>query len=208
MAKADLRPVCTYKVEKKIGNFITQSNAIVLEMGASSYFALPPIPFATVTINIGLLQTAETLAKTKAAGAASARDIKYEVVLTNMRRYQNFVQQLADAAPDRLTAIAIIDASGFGLRVQGVMVKPPLAVKLTGASGTVKLIAKSVGKRATYDWQMSMDNGVTYTDMPSTMIAKTQAPGLTLYVRIFFRFRSLSKAGLSAWSTGVGILTQ
>src|ERR1035438_2178174 len=126
MAKADLRPVCTYKVEKKIGNFITQSNAIVLEMGASSYFALPPIPFATVTINIGLLQTAETLAKTKAAGAASARDIKYEVVLTNMRRYQNFVQQLADAAPDRLTAIAIIDASGFGLRVTGVKVKPPL----------------------------------------------------------------------------------
>jgi len=208
MAKSDLRPMCTYKVEKKIGNFITQSSAIVLEMSGNPYFLVPPIPYLTVTGNITALQTAETLAKTKVTGAASARDIKYEVVLVDMRSYQGFVQDLADHAVDRPTAIAIIDASGFGLRDHSVREKPTLAAKLTTASGTVKLIAKSVGRRATYDWEMSLDNGVTYTAMPSTMIAKALATGLPLYVRILFRFRSLSGLGLSPWCTAVGILTQ
>src|ERR1035437_6138708 len=151
MAKADLRPRCNYKVEAKIGNFITQSNTIVLEMTGSTYFALPPIPFLTVTGHITALQAAETLVGTKVAGAAAARNIKYEAVLKDLRIYQNFVQDLADAAPDRPTAIAIIEASGFGLRVNGVREKPPLSAKLTTASGTVKLIAKSAGKKATYD---------------------------------------------------------
>ena len=100
MAKADLRPKCNYKVESKIGNFITQSNMIVLEMTGSSYFPTPPSPFIMVTGHITALQTAETLTRTKVAGAAAARDIKYEVVLMDLRGYQNYVQGLADAAPD------------------------------------------------------------------------------------------------------------
>src|SRR5437868_11218530 len=110
MAKADLRPICTFKVEKKIGNFIIQSNTVVLEMSGSAFFALPPIPYLTVTGHVNNLQTAETLAKTKVTGAAAARDIKYEIVLQDLRQYQNFVQDLADRATDRPTAIAIIQA--------------------------------------------------------------------------------------------------
>lgn len=208
MAKADLRPKCNYKVESRIGNFITQSNAIVLEMTGSTYFPTPPTAFIAVTGHITALQTAETLARTKVAGAAAARNIKYEVVLKDLRSYQNYVQGLADAAADRPTAIAIIEASGFGLRIEGVKVKPPLSAKLTNASGTVKLIAKSAGIKATYDWEMSLDNGLTYTALPSTLKAKTMPSGLPLYVRILFRFRTLNGLGLSPWSTAVGITTQ
>ena len=208
MAKADLRPKCNYKVDRKIGNFITQSNAIVLEMTGSPYFPTPPSPFLTVTGHITALQTAETLARTKVAGAAAARDIRYEAVLKDLRSYQNFVQDLADAASDRPTAIAIIEASGFGLRVFGVRVKPPLSAKLTTVSGAVRLIAISEGKKATYNWQMSLDNGVTYIDMPSTLVAKAMATGLPLYVKILFRVRTLSGLGLSTWCTAVSIITQ
>jgi hypothetical protein len=208
MANADLRPKCNYKADRKVGNFITQSNAIVLEMTGSPFFPTPPSPYITVTGHITALQTAETLAKTRTTGAAAARDIRYEAVLKDIRSYQIYVQSLADAAPDRPTAIAIIDASGFGLRDNGVRIKPPLAAKLTAASGTVRLIAVSAGKKATYDWEMSLDNGVTYTSLPSTLKAKTLPSGLPLYVRILFRVRSLSGLGLSPWCTAVGILTQ
>jgi hypothetical protein len=208
MAKSGLRPVCTFKAESNIGKFITQSYAIVKEMSEGAYFTAPPIPYLSVSGHIENLQTAETFVKTRAIGSVSARNIVNEVVLDDLRSYQNFVQYLADQTDDYLTKIAIIKASGFKLKNSSASVKLPLRAKQGGSSGEVKLHAKMAAKRATYYWQISLDGGETYSNLGDSMEAKVTFNGLTTVVKTFFRFRAKTKEGFGKWSEAVVIILE
>ena len=210
MAKSKKRPLAVFLIRnfRRIGVFILKAKAIVLDITNSpGFFGTPDPPLATVTLDIGALESAETTAETRVVGSAAARNLKYDVVLTDIHGLENYVQNQADNAVDEATAIAIINASGFSLKVNGVHVKPPLAVKNSPVSGEVILTGKSAGKRASYDWQMST-NGTTWTDLSSTLQAKTKASGLTLDVRTYFRFRAILPGGTASWSASVSIVVQ
>ena len=208
MAKSGKRSVAVLHLRKlgRIGDFIIKVKAITLDIANSpGFFPSPNPPLATVNIDIGKLEDAETLARTRVVGSAGARNVQYDVVLTEIRSLKIYVQTQADNAPDEKTAVAIIEASGFNLRVNGVHMKPPLAVKQAEATGEVILTAKSAGKRASYDWQVSTD-GTTWVDLPSTLKAKTTVSGLTADVRTYFRFRAILSTGTGNWSALVSIV--
>jgi len=210
MANSKKRPLVVFLIRnfRQIGNFILKAKAIVLDIGNSPGFFTTPAPaLATVTSDIGNLELAEATAETHVVGSAAARDLRYDVVLTEIHGLQNYVQNQADNAVDEPTSIAIINASGFSLKVNGVHVKPPLAVKNSPVAGEVILTGKSAGKRASYDWQMSA-NGTTWTDLPSTLKAKTTVSGLTVDVRTYFRFRAILPEGTASWSASVSIVVQ
>ena len=83
--------------------------------------------------------------------------------------------------------------------------KAQLSVKQGSVSGSVKLMAKAVDHRASYEWQFSTDQK-TWTNAPSTLQAKTDIAGLTAGTAYFFRFRGVTKAGEGNWSQVVTLL--
>jgi hypothetical protein len=210
MAKSKKRPLAVFlrRNFNRIGDFIIKAKAIVLDIGNSTgFFATPDPTLASVTTNIGTLETAQATAETRVVGSAAARDIEYNKVLDDIHGLQGYVQKQADNAVDESTAIAIINASGFSLKVNGVFIKPPLAVKQSPATGEVILTGKSAGKRASYDWQMSID-GTTWDNLPSTLISKTTVGGLIVDRRTYFRFRTITPSGTGSWSASVSIVVQ
>jgi len=210
MATSKFRPMATYRAAGAIGNFISQSDGIVFIMNASGFFTSPPVAFTVAAARIDDLQTAETLARTGVVGSAAARDIVFNAVLADMRAYQNYVQTLADALGIRLKAIALISASGFSLKVDGVTIKAPLSVKAGLASATVILNSKAARSKAQYNWQIGYEVAgvVIWNDLPSSTKSKVIIGSLTLDVRTFFRNRTLTKNGLSSWSDAVTIIPQ
>ena len=114
------------------------------------------------------------------------------------------IQALADAV-GVLDAENIISSSGFELKHPAPNIKAPFAVKNGKISGEVRLIAGAVAKRASYNWQKSMDN-VRWTDLPSTLKADTTVKGLTEGSKVFFRYRAVTKEGEGGWSEGIYII--
>ena len=79
------------------------------------------------------------------------------------------------------------------------------AVRMGRTSGTVILIARSVGRKATYDWQYSID-GVDWTSVEQTHDAETTISGLAAATRYSFRFRAWEAEGLGEWSRVVSVV--
>jgi len=210
MAKSKNRPLAVLLIKnyRRIGDFIIKAKAIVLDITNSpGFFATPDPPLLTVTSDIDALEAAETTARTRVVGSAAARNLVYDTVLEDIHALQGYVQKLADKAADEATAIAVIQASGFSLRVKGVFIKAPLSVKQSLATGEVILRSKSAGRHAFYDWQISTD-GTNWTDLPSTLKASTIVSGLAVNVRTYFRVRSIIPVGTGSWSGLVSIVVE
>ncbi len=78
-------------------------------------------------------------------------------------------------------------------------------MKAGALSGSAILTVKSAGPRASYDWQMSVDGGKTWTEIPSTTKAKTNVAALAVGTSVQFRFRTLTPKGQSDWSQPTGL---
>ncbi|HKR04521.1 MAG TPA: hypothetical protein VJY62_07780 [Bacteroidia bacterium] len=208
MANSSKRPIALLALSRfrKIGNFILMVRTVILNItNHTGFFATPAPPLATVITDTNDLEAAEAIAKTHVTGSAAARDLQYDIVLNDMYGLQGYVQNLADLAADEATAIAIINASGFGLRNHGVRVKPLLSVKHGDEEGAVKLFSKAAGKRASYEWGQSPD-GIAWTDLPVTLQAKTTVTGLTVGSKMYYRVRPVLKDGAGFWSPVVSII--
>jgi hypothetical protein len=205
--KSSNRPLAILQMRtvRRIGKFILRVRTILLNIGNNATIFVTPTPSpAIVKTDTDNLEAAEAIAETRVAGAAQARNLKYDIVLEDVRGLLSYVQGLADKAADEATAIAIISASGFDLKNHGVRVKPQLAVK-NGLAGTVLLASKAAARRVFYEWQQSSD-GITWADLPATLQAKTKVSGLTAGSLLFFRVRAILKDGAQDWSSAVSII--
>src|SRR5271166_222513 len=88
--------------------------------------------------------------------------------------------------------------------IGGVFVDPPeeiLANKLTALVGRQEeRDPVGVGPRTSYEWEYSPDGGKTWVAAPSTIQAKTVVTGLTAATMVMFRYRTVTKTGVSDWS--------
>jgi hypothetical protein len=139
------------------------------------------------------------------AVVASLRDVAYDKVIDDVNGLLGYIQNLADLSVDEATAISVIETSGFGLKNRGVRVKAPLSVKQD--MGDLVLIAKAAAKRASYQWRQSTD-GVTWTDLPGTLQAKTTVSGFMPGDKVFFMFRAILKNSVTGWSITVSIIVR
>jgi hypothetical protein len=205
--KSSNRPLAILQMRtvRRIGKFILRVRTILLNIGNNATIFVTPTPtLAIVKTDTDNLEAAEAIAETRVAGAAQARNLKYDIVLEDVRGLLSYVQGLADKAADEATAIAIISASGFDLKNHRVRVKPQLAVK-NGLAGTVLLASKAAARRVFYEWQQSSD-GITWADLPATLQEKTKVSGLTAGSLLFFRVRAILKDGAQDWSSAVSII--
>jgi hypothetical protein len=82
------------------------------------------------------------------------------------------------------------------------------AASQESVSGTVKLVTRSAGGRAAYDWEYSLDGAKTWVLLPSTLQAKTTVGALPVGTAVLFRFRSVTKTGESDWSQSVALVVR
>jgi hypothetical protein len=116
------------------------------------------------------------------------------------------VQGLVD--DDREHAPAIVESALMYFTIPGPPPKAYFTVEQGPVSGSVLLKAKSAGDRVGYEWQMSVDGGLTYTDLPRTMQAKTKVFNLEPGKRYWFRFRPVLKDGPGDWCDPVSIIVK
>jgi hypothetical protein len=82
--------------------------------------------------------------------------------------------------------------------------KPPFEAKHGRVSGTVHLVARAAKTRASYDWQQSSDD-VVWIDLPRTVRADAHVSGLVAGLRYWFRYRTVTREGVSDWSEVVSL---
>jgi len=198
------KPIVTLPIPRGVSNLITLAHTIVNKITGNPYFPSPNPSMATVLADIVALEGAEAFAQTKAKGAVEARNVKLRALRDRLHYVKANVQATADADPTN--AEAIITSASYSVRKPRTGTKQDLVAKLGTASGSVKLMAKSAGARAAYDWQWSLDQK-TWAELPQTMQAKTTMTATTIAVVYYFRYRSLTpKGGMSDWSQIVSLI--
>lgn len=191
---------------RKINDLIFKSKAIVQDIGNNAtIFPTPNPPLATITGHITGLEGAQTNVTSKMPGAVENRKPKYDALMADLRGIVLYVQGLADAAATPDLAVSIIAAAGLDIKNGGSISKPILAASYDKSTGKITLTAKAIGKRASYNWQYATDGGTVWTDLPSTLQAKTVIAGLLLSNKLVFRVMPVTKEGANNWSDAVCI---
>ncbi|MBI3502497.1 MAG: hypothetical protein HY063_11965 [Bacteroidetes bacterium] len=200
--------ILNLKKIRKIGDFQNKAKLIRTSMVGNAFFPSPPISVSNggvFDLDIQALDTAEVTAQTRARGTATARDVAKQTVLDDMHTLQGYVQTVADATPKKAQEIVL--GSGFSMKIAAPRDKDDFMVKNTKVKGTMKLtvnVKKVTGgsRRAFFKWQISTD-GITFTDLPSTLKGSTLVSGLTRGTTYWFRFLVVAKNGESGWSAAV-----
>ena len=200
MPSADLkRPIACWSKVKENAGMIKDIDRILLDMTNNTPGVLPVIvPPAKSLAQCGLDNLAfsgkQTIALTKVPGSAAIRDVAKNVAVTDIDDKKGWIQSLMDNAPDLATKIAICNASGFRLKINGKFFKPPFEAK-QGSSGQAVLVQISGGLNSFYEWRMStsLSPPRVYTVLPSNLVANTVVNALTIGNNYFFSGRKTTR---------------
>jgi hypothetical protein len=192
------RSLASLKLPRPVPALIALAKTIVQSMTGNASFPSPDPTLAAVTAAITELETAETAAKARTHGAVAVRNDKRAALVTLLEQLKANIQKTADANVEN--AGAIIQSAGINVRKAPVHAKRVFAAKPGAVSGSVKVVAVTAARRASYEWQYSVDAGKTWSPAPSTLQAHTTIPGLTPGASVSFRYRAVTKTGEGDWS--------
>ncbi len=102
-------------------------------------------------------------------------------------------------------AEVVITGSGFSVRENFARVKEAFEATNGPASGQARLDARAVAADASYYWQWSTDR-TNWVSVPETKKSFTTITGLTPATTYDFRFRALTRKGMTNWSQIVDLL--
>jgi hypothetical protein len=158
-----------------------------------------PVPtVAELTQALTDLQNAETAALARTKGAVAARNEKRTTLVSLLQQLRGYVQVQADGNPEN--GASIIENAGLAVKKAPTRAPRVFSVKPGTVSGEVKVFAPSAGLRTSYEWEYSIDGGATWLTMQPTIQAKTSLVGLKPGSSVMFKYRWVSKTGVSDWS--------
>jgi uncharacterized protein (DUF2126 family) len=183
---------------------IARAKTLASEIAANpTIFKTPNPPLAVFNAHISDAEVAQAAIATRTAGTVEIRDAKLRVLIDDLHTIKTYVEGIANA--DAATAPATIRAAGFLVRKAPSRTKQDLAVTQGAVSGSVIIAAKAAGKRASYDWQWSLDQKV-WNDVAPTLQSRTSVSGLAVAVVHYFRYRAVIRAGVADWSEPVSLI--
>ncbi len=191
------------KMPRRKGAIAPFATAILNAMTGNATLPSPTPPLSTVSADLSAYQAAEAAVVTRVKGATAARNEAFATLHADLEHLMAYVQLVADANP--ATAQSIIESAGMSVRKNATHPKSTIQVEAGPVSGSVRLIAMAVARRASYEWQFSTDQK-NWTLAPVTLQAKTDITGLTSGTIYYFRFRGVTKAGEGAFSQVVFLL--
>lgn len=186
---------------KELINYV---KTVILKMTGNSWFTSPKPTLAEVDAALTAFADAETSMgiRKKVRGDRAKKKIALIALLNHLADY---VRSICEANPD--SAAAIAESAGMRLKRLTPRVKLPFNVTQGSVSGTVICDAKAAGMPATYYFAFSLDQK-TWTSVPDAMTSKITIAGLTPGQTYYFRFRTLTRKGLSDFSQVVSLLVK
>jgi hypothetical protein len=198
------RAIAVLKMSKRINNVVAFAQAVATAMNKNPLFPTPTPTMTTYEADLAALVAAESVAVTRAKGAAETRNAKLAAVVADLEALRTYVQGVVDVSPPA-NGVSIIESAGMSVRKVTLHDKAALVVKQDLTSGSVSLLAKAAKRPAAYSWEHSVDQK-TWVAMPQTLEAKTSLSGLTAGTIYYFRVQVLSKAGDANWSQVVSLM--
>ena len=206
-SKTTHRSLASLKLPTKVPALITYCQGIVTAMTGNASFPNPTPPLATVTTAINALQTAETAALARAKGAVATRNEKRAALVALLEMLRAYIQSTADATVEN--GASIIQSAGIAVRKPTVRKPRVFAAEQGDNSGSVKLVAPAAARRASYDWEYSVDGGKTWVATPATTKGRTTVTGLPPGTSVQFRYLSVTpKGGQSDWSQPTSLIVK
>ena len=190
----------------KVADLITYATRIVSMMTGNPLFPAPTPPLPTVTVAIDDLQIAETAALARTKGAATTRNEKRAALVIMLRQLRGYVQSIADATPEN--GPSILQSAGLAVRKTPAKAVQAFAAKQGAVSGSARVTAVVAARRASYEWEYSLDGGKTWVATAGTLKASTTITGLPVGTAAQFRYRAITKAGLGDWSQAVVLVVK
>ena len=190
----------------KVADLITYATRIVSMMTGNPLFPTPTPPLPTVTVAIDDLQIAETAALARTKGAATTRNEKRAALVIMLRQLRGYVQSIADATPE--SGPSIIQSAGLAVRKTPTKAAQAFAAKQGAVSGSARVTAVVAARRASYEWEYSLDGGKTWVATAGTLKASTTVTGLPVGTAAQFRYRAITKAGQGDWSQAVVLVVK
>jgi hypothetical protein len=200
------RSIATLKLVRSVPALITQAENIVKAMTSNAAFPSPTPPLTTVTDAVNELQAAETATLSRTKGAATVRDEKRNALIKQLQQLKSYVQTTADASIE--TSASIVQSAGIAVKKTSVRSPRVFTAKPGAVSGSVALVARSAARRASYEWQYSIDAGKTWLAAPNTLQSRTTISGLTPGATVSFRYRAVTKVGEGDWSQPSSLIVQ
>ncbi len=197
-------PIAVPKQTRLDRNLASYARSVVEAYSNNPLLPNPSPAPAVATAHLDALDESEKEAQ---GGGKAAVATRYACRLAVRRDLRFFVAYLQTVL-DRMSvadALALIAAVNMRARRYTKADKPQLAAKNGDVSGEVELVAKAVAVYASYYWQFSL-NQQDWTSLPETTKASTSMAGLTPAKTYYFRFRSLTRHGMSDYSQVVSLL--
>jgi len=169
------RLIAALNMPRSVSAAIAFARSVVNAMTGNPALPSPSPPLAELAAHIAALEAAEARVLTRARGTAEARNTALGVVRSDLEYLRAYVQKIVDASPEG--GAAIIESAGMSLKAPGLHTKAPLVAVPGPAAGSIRLVAKSAGDRAFYEWQHSTD-GETWETAPTTIQSTTTFLGL------------------------------
>jgi hypothetical protein len=137
--------------------------------------------------------------------ATAQRDANWVTLFQLLEHELDYVNGVAQQQTTAAEAEAVILGSGYSLRAAYSRDKDTFAATNGATSGEARLDAKAVSRDASYYWQWSTDMK-SWTSVPETKKCYTLITGLTPATTYYFRFRALTRKGMTDWSQVVWLL--
>lgn len=186
---------------------ISLAQAIEASISANATTFPTPVPtMAQFSSDISALIAAEATAKTRVKGAVQARDAALKVVETDMNQLRTYVETVANANPDKATAIAN-SASMEVRKAPATKKKNDVNLKQGKASGSVTVTARvGTKQKQSHEWEYSTDGGKTWVTSNPTVQAKTSISGLPPGQTVLVKHRAVTLTGPAAWSDPASLM--
>jgi len=208
MSKKEMNPiVVVLNLPPQCAAFIIRASQIHDSMAANvATLPAPTPPLSVLAAHIATLVTKEAAVKMRTLGAVAERDDARKAVAEDLTAERAYVASLVVANPGDAESL-VADASMF-LRKPNTVNKPPLATKPGRTRGVLAIIARAAPGARANEWQVSVDGGKSWQDLPPTTGARTTVASLAPGVTVLVRHRVLTKAGLSDWGEPVSAMVQ
>lgn len=199
------RSVAVFKQKTRSKNLGVAAMVVVTSMLNNPTFPNAGALLDAIVKEKQALDEADEAAATKALGTAGLRDAQRAKVMKAISDVVHHVQGIADTQANSVDAAAIILSAGLSIRKASKYAKPAVSAKQGWVSGSAAVDAKAVPGAVAYYWQFSLDQK-SWSSVTEVTTTSTTIEGLTPGQVYYFRFRTLSRPGLSDFSQVVSLL--
>jgi hypothetical protein len=180
--------------------------------GAPALFPNPNPATSVIKNQIAMVNNAEVAAQNRTKGAAEARNVQRDLLVTMMQAVAVYIQGIADQSASWDQAVSVIKTGGLAVAAIQTHTKGILEVRQGPAPGTVSLDANvaalTAGLRGKFffNWEFTAD-GKTYATLPSTPNHKTTVANLAPLTSVGFRVSVTASNGIAGeWSPTVSFI--